>query len=126
VRGHDIELADILDAIRKEASELGASHEPLRAAERDEAAAPAGPLLQVAASPNGQASATPANGAAAIVRPSQVSRIPTVASSLYVKTDAAERARRLEEERRRQRNGGEAPADDEATVSFVVRVSRQG
>ena len=133
----DIDLADILDAIRRDASTIetaeqsphivqydGAAADGLTTVETEPplAAAPAKPPLQVAASPHGQASATPAHGA----RPSQLSRIPTVAASLYVKTDATERARRLEEERRRQRNGEKAPEDDEATVSFVVRVSRQG
>ncbi len=130
-RRRDIDLADILDAIRRDTSALETAEQSPHIVQDDGLAAgkgsrPSQAQPPLAASPHGQASAAPAHGAAAIVRPSQLSRIPTVAASLYVKTDAAERARRLEEERRRQSSGGKAPADDEATVSFVVRVGQQG
>lgn len=102
-QGHarDIHLADILAAIRKDAAALET-----------------GSRL---------AHTVQANGSAAKVGPSrlQVSRIPTVAASAHVRTDAAERARRLQEERRRQRGPGQAAEDTEATVSFVVRSPRQ-
>jgi len=130
-RRRDIDLADILDAIRRDTSALETAEQSPHIVQNDRLAAEEGLTTvaaepPLAASPHGQTSAAPARGAAAIVRPSQLSRIPTVAASLHVKTDAAERARRLEEERRRQSSGGKAPADDEATVNFVVRVSQQG
>jgi hypothetical protein len=138
-RRRDIDLADILEAIRSDASALEtaeqsphivqdrAAAEGLTAVEPEppSAAFPAKPPPQVAASPRGQASAAPAHGAAAVVGHSQLSRIPTVAASRHVKTDAVERARRLQEERRRS-DGGKTPADEEATVTFVVRVGQPG
>jgi hypothetical protein len=118
VRERDIDLVDILAAIRQQASSLEDTCEPFGAGERDGAAAqPREAAAQMA--PSDSASATRASPAAAAR--SQTSRIPTVAASPYVNTEAGERVRRLEEERRRQAGAGHAIEDAEATVSFVVR-----
>ncbi len=140
VRQREIELADILQAIRVDAP--AGDDEPSLAIAVDEASAPqdapagvelAQPPLAVEAQrepppslsvPAIEPAPTPVADAGAAVAHAaeQRPRIPTVAASSHVNTDATERARRLEEERRRLRKADEMGFDtEEATVSFVIR-----
>ena len=140
LRQREIELADILQAIRVYAS-AGGDRQPLAIAVDEALAtqdAPAAvelaqPPLAVEAQPEPPPSASmsavepapaPAAdaGAAVALAAEQRPRIPTVAASSHVNTDAAERAKRLEEERRKLRNSDELGFDtEEATVSFIIR-----
>jgi hypothetical protein len=142
-RRRDIELADILQAIRMDASARDserpsaiAADEVQEAPDAPDAAANAEPAKPPAALPaqaempaNGAAPdaeptspAAPDTGAAVPPRAAQGSRIPTVAASAHVNTEAAERAKRLEKERRRLRDADQMIFDaEEATVSFVIR-----
>ncbi len=137
-RQRGIELADILQAIRMYAS-AGGDRQPLAIAV-DEAPAPqdapagvelAQPPVAVEAQREPPPSASvpaiepppaPAADAGAALAAEQRPRIPTVAASSHVNTDATERARRLEEERRRLRKADQMGFDtEEATVSFIIR-----
>jgi predicted flap endonuclease-1-like 5' DNA nuclease len=144
-RQRDIDLKDILDAIRKEASLAGGEPPVVVANEQvpagldapadaaigeprapvQEPTEPQPAVAELDAEPSPQPPAADSD-AEAPPSASQTSRIPTVAASAHVNTEAAERAKRLEEERRRLRDAGQAGLQgavdlDEALVTFVIR-----
>ena len=129
-----IGLADILEKIRKDAAaapDTTAEAEtavpepameqpgqpPLEEPRQDQATA----LSATGASPLSQpaADAIPAVAPPAAQRPA----IPMVAASSHVNTSAAERVKRLQDERRKLNaaRGISSDDDEEATVSFVIR-----
>ena len=141
VRQREIELADILQAIRVDASARyseqpsaivagpGAPEAPDPAGGVELAQPPVAAGVQREPPPSASVSAiepTPPPaadaGAAVALAAEQRPRIPTVAASSHVNTDATERAKRLEEERRRLRKADQMSFDtEEAMVSFIIR-----
>lgn len=141
--GRDIDLPEILEAIRKDepgheaaSASLAVEHVPLQL--RESADADAKPLAAPSAPPTpavpgteqveaaraepiaGQPTASTSHGA----------RIPTVTASPHVSTGASERVKRLEEERQRlarnlERADRQATLAEEAAVTFVIREEAQ-
>jgi predicted flap endonuclease-1-like 5' DNA nuclease len=127
-----IDLPDILERIRSDAAARGDAlptvsldteavpqHGPDEAeVEEIEPEEPAKP--EPAPFTTATADAPPAGAPS----PVQRSPIPTVAASSHVNTDAAERAKRLEDDRRRLSESAErglGPDEAEATVTFVIQ-----
>jgi predicted flap endonuclease-1-like 5' DNA nuclease len=127
-----IDLPDILERIRSDAAargdalptvsldteavpQPGPDETEVEEIEPDEPAKPEPALFTTAT-----ADAPPAGAPS----PVQRSPIPTVAASSHVNTDAAERAKRLEDDRRRLSESAErglGPDEAEATVTFVIQ-----
>jgi predicted flap endonuclease-1-like 5' DNA nuclease len=132
LRRGGIELADILQALRMDAAtsrDVTAGAEPAQPEPTTEQQGESPPeelrgeLQPPVSSAAGSMSQPAADAGAAVAPPAaQRASIPTVAASPHVNTGANERARRLEEERRRLRISGEMGLDgEEASVSFVIR-----
>jgi predicted flap endonuclease-1-like 5' DNA nuclease len=147
---NQIDLPEILEAIRSDEPEnekplpplraKSAPQDPSRPAEADVAplAVVIGERVAPSTSPTAvvsrlqQTDVAPAESVGArLARPnSQGPRVPTVTVSSHASTDATERVRRLEEEKQRLTRNlgrvGELPAEpEEAAVSFVIREEAQ-